>query len=447
MKKIFLILLILQSGIYSAKAQETINLKQAVEAAIQNNTVVSNLKKSLEVQQLNTKGYKGNLLPNLSMNASMSRNNTYSGGTVTFQNGVPTIIPEQDSWINNFRVGLSSSVVLFNGFSNYEQIDLGKENETSVRININKQIIDISYNVTAAYFDLLKKEKIVKANQDNLADSQLQLDRIKEYMNVGKKTISDVYKQDVQVAQNELILQRSINEFDKSKVDLLYVMNTNMNRDILPSDDNLKTELSEDELKNVLNKNSNTEVLLSQALENRYDYKSYEQTIKINEVQLSIDKKNLFYPTISAFANYNVNASRVNDILDSRTFSFGLNLTYSLFSGFSLMNKMQTSEITIKQNQDNLSQLQQQIRSELKKSYLDLQTAYKQIEISNRNLVSAEQDKLLSEENYRVGLGTLLDVQTASTKLNALKIERINAYYDFMLAKKKLEYYTGDLTY
>lgn len=447
MKKIFLILLILQSGIYSAKAQETINLKQAVEAAIQNNTVVSNLKKSLEVQQLNTKGYKGNLLPNLSMNASMSRNNTYSGGTVTFQNGVPTIIPEQDSWINNFRVGLSSSVVLFNGFSNYEQIDLGKENETSVRININKQIIDISYNVTAAYFDLLKKEKIVKSNQDNLADSQLQLDRIKEYMNVGKKTISDVYKQDVQVAQNELILQRSINEFDKSKVDLLYVMNTNMNRDILPSDDNLKTELSEDELKNVLNKNSNTEVLLSQALENRYDYKSYEQTIKINEVQLSIDKKNLFYPTISAFANYNVNASRVNDILDSRTFSFGLNLTYSLFSGFSLMNKMQTSEITIKQNQDNLSQLQQQIRSELKKSYLDLQTAYKQIEISNRNLVSAEQDKLLSEENYRVGLGTLLDVQTASTKLNALKIERINAYYDFMLAKKKLEYYTGDLTY
>lgn len=447
MKKIFLILLILQSGIYSAKAQEILNLKQAVEAAILNNTVVSNLKKSLEVQQLNTKGYKGNLLPNLSMNASMSRNNTYSGGTVTFQNGVPTIIPEQDSWINNFRIGLSSSVVLFNGFSNYEQIDLGKENETSVRININKQILDISYNVTAAYFDLLKKEKIVKVNKDNLADSQLQLDRIKEYMNVGKKTISDVYKQDVQVAQNELILQRSINEFDKSKVELLYVMNTNMNRDILPSDDNLKTELSEEELKNVLNKNSNTEVLLSQALENRYDYKSYEQTIKINEVQLSIDKKNLFYPTISAFANYNVNASRVNDILDSRTFSFGLNLTYSLFSGFSLMNKMQTSEITIKQNQDNLSQLQQQIRSELKKSYLDLQTAYKQIEISNRNLVSAEQDKLLSEENYKVGLGTLLDVQTASTKLNALKIERINAYYDFMLAKKKLEYYTGDLSY
>ena len=44
-------------------------------------------------------------------------------------------------------------------------------------------------------------------------------------------------------------------------------------------------------------------------------------------------------------------------------------------------------------------------------------TAYKQIEILNRNIVSSEQDKLLSEENYRVGYGTLSDVQTASTKL------------------------------
>ena len=53
----------------------------------------------------------------------------------------------------------------------------------------------------------------------------------------------------------------------------------------------------------------------------------------------------------------------------------------------------------------------------------------------------------MSEENYRVGVGTLLDVQLASTKLNSLKIDRINAYYDFLLAERKLNYYTGELSY
>ncbi|HMS63709.1 MAG TPA: TolC family protein [Ignavibacteria bacterium] len=439
------IILISKSNI--SLSQENITLNQAVSTAIQNNTAVSNLEKNLQVQKLSTKTAKGNLFPDLFMNAGWSRNNTYSGGTVTFQNGIPIQIPEQDSWINNFGLGLNSQVVLFNGFSNYEQIDIAKENEGSVEININKEKYDIAYRVTVAYFDVLKNERIVKANQDNLADSQLQLDKIKEYMNVGKRTIADVYKQDVLVAQNELTLERSINEYNKSKVSLLFAMNAEINKEFTVSDDNINIDITDAELQTIINKNANTESLLNIAKENRYDYKSTLQDIRINQVQYSIDKKNMYFPTISAFLSYNLNASRIEDVGNSRNFSFGLNLNYPIFQGFKLTNKSQASEISIKQKQDDLNQLQQQIRSDLKKSYLDIQTAGKQIEIIDRNIKSAEQDKLLSEENYKVGLGTLLDVQTASTKLNLLIIDKIKAYYDFLLAEKKLNYYTGDLSY
>lgn len=449
-KHLALSLFIVLFSISSSKtslSQGTISLRQAINTALESNTTVSNLEKSLQLQQLNTKTAKGNLFPNLNLTAGWSRNNTYSGGSVSFQNGVPIQIPEQDSWINNFGLGINSQVTLFNGFSNYEQIDLEEENESSVKINLSKEKYDIAYKVTVAYFTVLKNGKIVKANEDNLADSKLQLDKIKEYMNVGKKTISDVYKQDVIVAQNELILERSINEYDKSKVDLLFAMNADMNSKIEVSDENLNVNLSESELQSIVNKNSNTEALVNSAKENRYDYKSTLQNIKINEVQLSIDKKSMYFPTISAFINYNLNASRLEDVGNARVFSFGLNLNYPIFQGFKLLNKSQASEITIKQKQDDLNQLQQQFRNDIQKSYLDIQTANKQIEILDRNIKSAEQDKLLSEENYKVGLGTLLDVQTASTKLNLLIIDKINAYYDFLLSEKKLDYYTGEFSY
>lgn len=444
-RKLILSLLLLLIG-FKTQAQEVINLDEAVNIAITNNTNVANLQKSLEIQKLNTGTAKGNLYPNLTFGASWSRNNTYSTGTVSFQNGIPIIIPEQDTWINNFNMGLNSSVTLFNGFSNLKQIDFQEENETAVFFQLEKEKYDITYRVNTTYFNVLKKEKIVGANEDNLTDSKAQLERVKEFMNVGKRTMADVYRQDVQVAQNELLLERSKNDFEKSKVDLLLAMNTDMNKQYSVSDGNIRTDLTEPELQAILDKNSDTEVLMNQALQRRYDYKSSMQDIRISQTQYSIDKKNLYFPTLNAFANYNVNASRVENILDSRTFNFGLSLSYPIFQGFRLSNKSQSSEIIIKQKQDNLDQLRQQMRSELKKSYLDLETQFKQIEILNRNIVSAEQDKILSEENYNVGLGTLLDAQTAATKLNNLKIDLINAYYDFLLAERTIKYYVGDLT-
>ena len=148
MKKIFLlfssIILITLSNSSPSSAQQTIDLNEAVNIAIQNNTNIATLEKSLEIQKLSTKGAKGNLYPNLSLNARWSRNNTYSDGTVTFQNGIPIEIPEQDTWINNFGVGVSSTVTLFDGFSNLSQIDLSEENESSVILQLDKQKYDQS---------------------------------------------------------------------------------------------------------------------------------------------------------------------------------------------------------------------------------------------------------------------------------------------------------------
>ncbi len=445
MKKILVLSLFIFTVSFNIKAQETIELEEAINIALMNNTTVSNLEKNLEIQKLNTGIAKGNLLPTLDLNLRWSRNNTFSEGTVTFQNGIPNIVPAQDTWINNFNLGLSTNVTLFNGLSNLEQIELQKENESSVSINLDKQKYDIVYNISSVYFDALKKDKIVIANTENLNDSKAQLESVKEYMNVGKRTIADVYRQDVQVAQNELQLERSINEFEKSKVDLLLAMNTDMDKKYIVSDNKIRTDLSTAELKAVLDRNSNTDALVNIALQKRYDYKSSLQDIVISQTQYSIDKKNLYFPTLSGFANYSLSNSRIENVLDFRSFNFGLAISYPIFQGFKLDNKSQASEITIKQKQDDIKQLEQQIRSDIKKAYIDLETQYKQLEILDRNILSAEQDKILSDENYRIGLGTLLDAQTAAVKLNTLRIDKINAYYDFLLAEKRLKYYVGDL--
>ncbi|HAY33138.1 MAG TPA: TolC family protein [Ignavibacteria bacterium] len=439
-----IILLIFSGKVYS---QETLDLNKAVQIALKNSSAVSNLEDNLEIQKLSTGTAVGQLFPDLNFTANWNRNNTFSEGTVRFENGVPIIIPKQDTWINNFGVGFRSNVTLFNGFSNYAQIDLQKEYENSVKINLDKEKYDVAFRVNSAYFNVLKREKIIVINEENLSDSKAQLESIKEFMNVGRRTIADVYRQDVQVAQNELLLERSINDFEKSKIDLLLAMNSDLSTAYQITDPNISDEISEIEVQNIMNRYADVNTLTNRSFSNRYDYKATLQEIKISKTQFSIDNKSLYFPTLNGNISYLLNSANFNDILDSRSFSFGLSISYPIFQGNSLRNRSQSSEIAIKQKEENLRLLEKQIQGEIRKAYIDLETQSKQIEILKRNIASAEQDKLLSEESYRVGTGILLDVQTANVKLNTLRIDIINSYYDFLLAEKNLQYYLGELRY
>lgn len=447
MKKIiiFLFIILLCGG--SVFSQELVDLKKAISIAIEKNTTISTLENNLSIQKLNIKSVKGDLYPTLAFTGTWSRNNSFSKGTTQLYNGIPIYVPDQNIWQNNFNLGLTSQITLFNGFANYQNVELENQNEVSVKLQLEKTKTDVVLNIYQKFFDAVKKEKIVTTYEDNLRNSQDQLDKIKEYVNVGKKTVSEVYKQDVQVAQNELLLEQSKNDFSKSKVDLLYAMNDDLNKNISVDSRDINANLSVAELKAILDKSMNVDDLVKNAVAGRYDYKSAMQDIRINETKLSLAMKNLYFPTLTAFSNYNLTGKEVNNIFDSRTFAIGLQLNYYIFQGNKFDINRQIAEVNIKQKSEDLVKLEQQIRSDLKKAILDLETAYKQIEILDRNIKSAEQDKILSEENFRIGYGTLLDVQTASTSLNNLLINRINSIYNFLFAKKQIEYLSGQLTY
>lgn len=447
MKKIliFLAIMLLHGGLIFS--QESLDLKKAISIAIDNNPTISTLQNNLSIQKLNIKSAKGNLYPTLALNGSWSRNNSFSKGSTQLYNGIPIFVPDQNIWQNSFNLGLTSQVVLYNGFANYENIELENQNEASLKLQLEKVKTDIVLNIYQKFFDAVKKEKIVTTNQDNLRNSIDQLEKIKEYVNVGKKTVSEIYKQDVQVAQNELLLEQSKNDFSKSKIDLLFAMNDDLNKSIAVDSKDINANLSVAELKAILDKSTNVDELVRNAVAGRYDYKTALQDIKINQTRLNLAVKNLYFPTLSAFSNYNLTGKEVQNIFDSRTFSIGLSLNYYIFQGNKYDVNRQIAEVNIKQKSEDIVKLEQQIKSDIKKAIIDLETAYKQIEILDRNIKSAEQDKILSEENFRIGYGTLLDVQTASTSLNNLYISRINSIYNFLFAKKQIEYLSGQLNY
>jgi len=447
MKKLFALIFVIAISVSYLNAQEVYDLTKSVNTALHNSTTVSTFQNNISIQKYYVKSSYGDLLPDLNLTGQWSRNNNVSKGGTIFQNGIPITTNDYNNTTNNFSLGLNSSVTLFDGLANYETITLQKQSLATLYTDLEKTKYDITMGVYQNFFDVIKKDKIVETNNNNLLTSIQQLNSIKEYVAVGKKTQSEVYKQDVLVGQNELTLVTAKNDFEKAKVDFLTTLNEDVSKSIVIDYSKLSIPSTLADLRAIINKNSNFETLVQNAIETRYDYSSAQQSIILDETRLSIAKKNLYYPSLSAFGNYNFSGNQINNIDNSKSFTFGLTVSYPIFQGFKTDINRQIAEVNIMQKQEDLIILEKQIRTDLKKSLYDLETAYKQIEIIDRNIISAEQDKILSEENFRIGFGTLLDVQVATTNLNNLLINRINSLYNFVLFQKQIEYLSGQLKY
>ncbi|CAN5499951.1 hypothetical protein BH10BAC5_BH10BAC5_26800 [soil metagenome] len=431
----------------SSNAQEVIDYKKAVNTAFQNSSLVTTVYNDIDRQKYNITIAKGNLLPSLSLSAGWSRNLTDTKGGFIVQNGIPIPVSSNSTGRNNYSASLSANYTIFNGFANNRQIDLEEENQQYNLFNLEKQRRSLIIAVTRNYIDILKKEKIIVANRDNLTVSQAQLLSIREYFNVGKKIIGDVYKQEVLVSQNDLKVEQSINELLKTKVDLLLTMNVNPDKEFTVNESDFNINMTDAEIVQTVASYQNIEVLVGKAKQNRFEYKNAMQSISISELNYDISNKAFLFPTISAFGNYSYSGDAIGNIDNNRVLNFGINLSYSIFQGWNLDSKRQQSDISIKQKRQDLYLLENQFRSDIKKAKYDLETAYKQYAILDKSLQSALQDRTLSEESYRLGLATLLDVQTSTTNYNNIVINRITTLYDFLQAKKQLEYLTGEIKY
>ncbi len=433
------------SSTYSQQETE-LSLKHVINNAIKSSAGIVKLQNSIEGQESIVKSRYGELIPNLSLTAGWTRTNQVTTGEYTF-NGITFSTGQRNETTNNYSLAMRSDVTLFNGFSNYESIDVAKMTEVNLYTQLEQLKRDIVLKALNDYVAVLKNNQIVEINAASLEDSKAQLESIKLFVEAGKRTMADVYRQDVQVAQNELAVEQAKNNLEKSIADLVFTARLPQDREYAVKMDEFNVNISYETMDNYVTRNSNVEPLILSAIKNRYDYKSSLQSLLIYESNLEIARNSLIFPTLSGFGSYSLSGRRIKEIDDSRVFTIGLTLSYPIFQGFSIENQRQQALVNYKSANEDVKELKDQISLEIKKAVLDLKSLLKQIEITERNIRSAQQDKFSAEESYAVGLGTLLEIQTATTNYNNLLIDKSNLIYNFLLAQKQLEYFQGLLKY
>ena len=439
----FLILLCIISLNFSIFPQQELSLKNAINIALHRNTTLLKNTNELQSYESGVKASYGNFLPNLSASGSFSWTKTYGGGTIFYQGG--EITPSKES--RSYSAAISSGIVLFDGLSNFAQLSQSKNNLEAARLNLERLKQDIVFQTISLYYQVINAQQQMKVKEEDVKYNQKNLETITERNKLGGATLADVYLQQVQAGNADLALIQAKNNLETAKSNLLYYLGLNVFQDYSYSDTLTSSET------NMLQSEENESYedlsrLAEQALVNRVDYRSAKLSLESAYNGITMAKSG-HYPTISLGGSISSDAGQLNfnDLWDTRRYGVGLQLSIPIFSRFSVSNQVQIAEVTAKDREYDLNDLERTIKKNIQKTYLDLQAAKKGLAVSENNVKSARENLKIEQEKYSLGSGKLLDVLVANTNYTTAQSDYINSEFSYVVLSQQLHYYLGTLEY
>ncbi|HEV8537570.1 MAG TPA: TolC family protein [Bacteroidota bacterium] len=423
------------------------SLKQAIDLALERNVTIIQSQNTVEAAQSRVLAAYGNYLPTLFATGSWTRTQNDQAGAVTSNDlGSPITIPPSFSVNNSFSTRLNLNYVVFDGFSRESGFNAAKSSFSSSEDKAIRTRQTITNQVENAYLNSLRLEQLVTVSEENLKRDNRQLERISESNKVGAVALADVYRQQSQVAVDELSLITAQNNYDKAKADLVALIGLDMSTEYLFADPAMSTAIDQTELDTTRQKYASLNDLSQRALIARPDYLAVKGDLDAAESGVT-GARSGYLPTVSASAGYGLSNNEISALTDNKNLSWGVSLRWNIFDAFRTNQSLQSAIASKKSAEASVLQAERDITVQVKKGLLDLEAARKQVEVSQKGLISSTEDRKIAEERYNLGAGTLLDLLIANAGLVNAQANNINATYNYFIAKRNLEYVIGERTY
>ncbi len=437
----YFLLIFLISGL--SFAQTKITLKDAIQLALQKNTILNQAENNILSQESGLTAAYGNFLPSLNGFASWGWDRNEQAGSIRYINGIPFNIPKITSETRSFIASVNSDITLFDGLSNFANLSAANKNLSSTKFYVEFLKQQTVVNTITRYYNLMTQIALLKVREENVKKQEINYQTIEEKNRLGAATLADLYQQQVELGNAELQVINQSLEVQKAKNNLLIFLGLDVTGDYtfetdftIREENILSTDLEED-YKNIQER-------ISDAYNNRLDYKSKLLELESSSDQITIARSGHF-PRLTGSLGFSSYSNKFEELFKSRTYSVGLNLNIPIFSGFSVSNRVQIAEVQSMNKELEVRELERQIKQQINESYLSLITAKKSLSVSEKNVKAAEERLKIEQERYNLGSGKLLDLVIANSSYITAKTDYVNAQYSYIIISDQIRYYLGIL--
>jgi outer membrane protein len=429
--------LITLAGAPRAPAQNNariITCADAIGIALEQNTTVRAAQNAAALSKVDVSEAKGQFLPDLRFSTTGSKNFGRS-----FDQTEGKIV---DQTTNSASLGLNSSVTLFDGFGNTANLKGAKLSDVAAEHELHRTRETVTFTVASNFLSLIQRQEQLRVQRENLEAATALERQIQQYVDAGARTIADLYQQQANVASARFAVVDAERTTELARVDLIGTLQldpTGTYEFQAPPDTTATAQSDQFELAN----------LQMRAAGQRVDLRAEEARVDAADQNIRVARSSR-WPTLSLNSGYSSAYSSVSplpfsDQLDQRRGSVSLGISVPLFDRNSISNATRRAEIQADNQRLQLENLQQDVALQVRRSFLDFQTAKEQLVNAQAQLRAAELALQASQDRYQAGASTLVELtQARAVQVQAASL-LVTARYNLQFQRILLDYYVGDL--
>jgi TolC family type I secretion outer membrane protein len=411
-------------GSIHAFAADPLSLEDCIQLALKNNLAVEQARNDLKRANAGVLGARSAFYPTLSIGAGWSK----SENARPFEQGESFVFSDE-TW----SISENANLTIFDGMRNvasYQQSQNGREASEE---SLEKSRQDVALETERLYLEVLKQAALLQVNDEAAGHSEGQLNKTRAMKDLGAATLADVYKAEVDFANNRLAVLRSRRDVEVGRASLANYLGLDPRERIDLVAESLDSSQSFD-----------LDAAFDLALQVNPQLGAAEAGMEANRLGVRVAKSSR-YPSLSAFASANFNNRELQDFDDKRIeWQAGLRLNFTVFDGFLTKSNIRSAEASLLTARRSVESTELDVLLGVRRAYLDLDIARESITVAEGAVRSSEEDLRLAQERYNIGEGTILDVIDAQVNLTRSKTDLVTARHDARLAVSAMRNAVGD---
>jgi outer membrane protein len=418
-----MILMLMGPVISPASAEENIlTLDQIVETAIRKNPGITISQQEVEASRARLTQVKSAYFPQVTANTGYTRLNQWNTDVFSGK--------DFRGQYDDYAAGLSVSQYLYDFGQTSGSVDQSRYSLSASEKGVAKTISDTVRDIKKVYFEVLKRQNLIKVNQESIRIQEEHLNQAKAFYQAGIRPKIDVTKSETEYANSRLTLIRTQYAYQSSRFDLENLLGGPPVEGPYALAD-VPTQTSAEAM--------NVETLVQEAYSRRPEIAGLKDLIKAAQAQLKSSKAGN-WPSITA----NARGGWENNEYPLQDFwQIGVNLSWPLFTGFRTQGKIAESRAEINKLTARLRQAELQIFNEVSVAYLGLNTTIEAIGTSEIAVKQAQENMDLADGRYRNGVGNAIEYSDAELALTQARSNLVQASYQYHQQQAELDYAVG----
>ncbi|HET6177570.1 MAG TPA: TolC family protein [Candidatus Sulfotelmatobacter sp.] len=284
--------------------------------------------------------------------------------------------------------------------------------------------------VDQAFYSTLQAQTVLTVAQQTVKDRQTVSDQVGALFKSKLKSQLDFSFANVNLAQAKLLLLDAENNVNAAQASLSAVLGFQSLQSFQLVEDTSPAVPPPD----------NVDDLISTAFTSRPEILALEfQSESAQRFQKA--ERDLLFPDIRALGVVGDTPVR-NPIISNWYGAVGVNVGIPVFNGFLYTARAKEASLRAQATQERLRDIRDRISRDVRTSWLNANTAYDRLAVTQQLLDQANLALNLAQSRYNLGLSSIVELSQAQLQQTQAQISNVEAGYDYRLSLAVLQYQT-----